>query len=219
MTILFDIETGPLSDAELAAVEPKFKPPGNYKKPEAIAEWMAEARKEWVAGAALSAITGRVLAIGYGRNDNGTRDVHLSIEDDEAAMIRGFWRNYQGATKIGDAWETDGRTRWVGFNIFGFDLPFLIRRSWKLNVPIPEGLRIRGWWSDRWLDLMDLWQLGDRRGYVSLDSVARHLGVGQKSGNGADFAKTLKEDPQAARVYLSNDIQLTMGVHDRLCPF
>ena len=47
----------------------------------------------------------------------------------------------------------------VGFNSNQFDLPFLIRRSWKHNVAVPMGIRRGRYWSDQVLDLRDVWQL------------------------------------------------------------
>jgi hypothetical protein len=64
-TYIFDIETGPRSRAELAECVPTFEAPSNWKDPEKIRAHVAEKEAEWFQSAALSALTGRVLAIGY----------------------------------------------------------------------------------------------------------------------------------------------------------
>ena len=104
----------------------------------------------------------------------------------------------------------------IGFNIFNFDLPFLIRRSWKHRVPVPFGLRRGRYWCEQLVDLRDAWQLGDRQAKGSLDSIARHLGVGAKNGEGKAFAELWQSDRPKAEAYLRNDVELTAKVADVL---
>jgi uncharacterized protein YprB with RNaseH-like and TPR domain len=102
--------------------------------------------------------------------------------------------------------------RLAGFNIFQFDLPFLIRRSWKHRVPVPLGLRRGRYWNDELIDLREVWQVGDRMARGSLDAIAKHLGVGEKNGDGAEFAKLWATDRTRALAYLQNDVGLTARV-------
>ena len=124
--ITFDIETGLSPDA--AEFAPEFEAPANYKDPVKIAAYKAEKLTEWVEQAALSAVTGRVLAIGLRENGKTT----IICEDDEAAMLRDFWAFV----------APDGRIRapLVGFKSNRFDVPFLVRRSWRNRVPVPGGI-------------------------------------------------------------------------------
>ena len=66
------------------------------------------------------------------------------------------------------------------------------------------------------IDLRDAWQLGDRQARGSLDVIAKHLGVGTKNGNGADFAKLWQTDRKQALAYLKNDLELTARVAEAL---
>src|SRR5664280_2664533 len=171
-TIVFDIETGPLPEAELAALVPPFDPAevktGNLKDPEKVAAKIAEAeathRREFFDKAALDPLTGRVLAVGVmvfdARGEKGPAFAgggRFSIigHDDEAETLRGFWELTRG--------EMGRLNPLVGFNIFAFDLPFLFRRSWKHRVAVPFGIRRGRYWGDQILDLRDAWQLGDRQ--------------------------------------------------------
>jgi len=104
----------------------------------------------------------------------------------------------------------------IGFNICNFDLPFLYRRSWKHRIAVPFGIRRGRYWSDQVVDLRDAWQLGDRQARGSLDSIARHLGVGAKNGDGKAFAELWQSDRKSAEAYLRNDIELTAKVADVL---
>ena len=211
-TIIYDIETGPLPEADLAALLPPFDPAdiktGHLKDPEKIAAKLAEAelnhRRNFFEQAALDPLTGRVVAVGLLAN----AEFRVIGHDDEAQTLREFWDATRGEM---------GRTnRMVGFNSNSFDLPFLIRRSWKHRVPVPFGIRRGRYWGDEMIDLRDAWQLGDRQARGSLDVVAKHLGVGAKSGSGADFAKLWQCDRAKAVDYLRNDLELTARVADAL---
>jgi len=223
-TIVFDVETGPLAEGELSALLPPFDPAevktGNLKDPAKIAEKIAEAeanhRRDFFDRAALDPLTGRVVAIGMLVFDEAPAGGHqceagpaggecvIIGNDDEARTLREFWEMTRG--------EMGRMTPLIGFNIFGFDLPFLFRRSWKRRVPIPFGLRRGRYWGDQVIDLRDAWQLGDRQARGSLDSIAKHLGVGAKNGEGKAFAELWRSDRAKAEAYLRNDLELTAKI-------
>ena len=213
-TIIFDIETAPLPEKDLEALLPPFDPAevrtGNLKDPDKIAAKLAEAeanhRRDFFERAALDPLTGRVLAIGCLWPE--TSDFTVFDHDDEARMLQSFW-----AACEGEAWRIN---KMIGFNTHVFDLPFLIRRSWKHRVPVPFGIRRGRYWGEEMIDLRDAWQLGDRQARGSLDAIAKHLGVGAKNGNGADFAKLWETDRAAAVEYLKNDLELTAKIADVL---
>jgi hypothetical protein len=81
---------------------------------------------------------------------------------------------------------------------------------------VPFGIRRGRYWSDEMVDLRDAWQLGDRQARGSLDTIAKHLGVGAKNGSGADFAALWQSDREKATEYLRNDLQLTARVAEAL---
>ncbi len=213
-TLIFDIETGPLPESELAALLPPFDPAevktGNIKDPDKIAAKVAEAetnhRRDFLDRAALDPLTGRVVAVGLLYPDSG--EFHVIGHDDEAATLREFWEATRG--------EMGRIHQMVGFNTHLFDLPFLIRRSWKHRVPVPFGIRRGRYWSEEMIDLRDGWQLGDRMARGSLDVIAKHLGVGAKNGDGKAFAELWARDRAQAVAYLRNDVQLTAKVADVL---
>lgn len=169
----------------------------------------SEQWEEFVAKAALSAVTGRVLAIGYGQADD---DRLVEVDTDESgedALLTGFWERFEEAAK------TDGLM--IGFNVKGFDLPFLVRRSWKLGVDVPgELLRDGRYWHRAIIDLYELWQCGHRGQSISLDRLCQFLGFEGKlkDVDGADFAG-LYLDPATrgqAIAYAQQDIVCTLDV-------
>ncbi|MGH7970806.1 MAG: ribonuclease H-like domain-containing protein [Limisphaerales bacterium] len=213
-TIFFDIETGPLPEQELAQMVPPFDPNevkvGNLKDPEKIAAKRAEAEanhhREFVERAALDPLTGRVLAVGL---LSGHGDFCVISHEDEAAILREFWKTCRGG-------DMSGLNRMVCFNSHSFDLPFLIRRSFKYRIKIPLGIRRGRYWSDQMVDLREEWQLGDRQARGSLDSLARYFGVGQKNGQGHDFARLWRENRGQAMAYLRTDLELTAKIAEAL---
>jgi predicted PolB exonuclease-like 3'-5' exonuclease len=206
--LVFDIETGPEQDSVLTLMEPEFSAPSNYRDEAKIAEHIDRQRMEWREKAALDATTGRILAIGTMLDD---KQRLLSVDPEhgisEQEVIRSFWE--QAAP--------NGRWRHlVGFNSNRFDIPYLIRRSYKLGIRVPFGAMNGRYLNPKFIDLMDFWRLGDFHASISLDRLARHLGVGAKNGNGAEFAALLETDRASALDYLANDIRLTVAVAKRL---
>ncbi len=229
--IYFDIETGPLPEKELLAMLPPFDPAevktGNLKDPAKVAEKIAEARenhqRDFIERAALDPLTGRVLAIGVLRvtpayDDHAGElnrepadlagEFSVIAHDDEKTLLCYFWAMVRG---------DHGRLNpLIGFNSNLFDLPFLIRRSWKHGVSIPGGIRRGRYWGDQVIDIRDCWQLGDRMAKGSLASIAKHFGLGDKAGSGKDFAALWKSNPDAAIAYLRQDLNLTKAIADKL---
>lgn len=212
--LYFDIETGPLPQNEL--VIPPFDPSqvklGNIKNPDLIAEKIQKAEEthaaDYIKNAALDALSGQVLAIGY-RIEHEDMQVLCADAEGEAAMLRQFWKVLE---------FHDRKPQLIGFNIKPFDLPFLYKRSWKHRVTPPYWLRGNRYWNELVFDLREIWQLGDNRAHGSLASICRHLGLGEKAGNGADFYTLWQTDREAAINYCLRDVQLTQRVADILIP-
>jgi hypothetical protein len=97
----------------------------------------------------------------------------------------------------------------IGFNTQGFDLPFVIRRSWHHGITVPKTVMTSGrYWSDTLVDLMIAWRCGGYKDFISLDNLAKFLNVGQKNGNGELFHVLWNQDRDAAVAYLTNDVRL-----------
>lgn len=205
--IVFDVETAPLTNSELARVMPEFNAPKGWKDFEKIATYREEARREWLLNAALSAITGRVLAIGI-RHGPDTKVIGV---DSEADMLTLFWDYWNTST------TSDGAGKWVGFCCRSFDVPFLVQRSWVNKVKVPHDIMEGRYITHRIVDLQERWLCfgRDSKG-CSLDAVAKSLGVGQKNGKGSDFGALWNTDRDAAIGYLKNDLALTAAVAERL---
>ena len=237
-TIFFDIETGPQPWADIEQFYvapdplPKFDPGsvklGNATKPDIVAEKIETARlkhaqaKEqeaadreahrltWLAEAPLAPTLGRVVAIGYKRDEN----VRIDGRPNETDLLLRFWEIAQK--------QMAGRRPMIGHNIFGFDLPFLMRRSWILGVRIPASLIDKyRYWHPCFVDTMQVWGCGQYGYRASLDHLGRvFTGQGKTEHcTGADFHRLwggTDEEREIAEQYLRNDLELTAEVARRL---
>lgn len=201
--IVFDIETAPVSKSELEAAMPKFEAPKNYTDPAKIAKAIQEKIADFIADAALSEETGWVCAIGIWNESNGY-EMFVSDTLSEKEIIEKFWSRIWDGHAITD--------KIIGFNSNKFDVPFLVRRSWKLGISIPPTVlnRVRGrmYINEMFTDLLDWWDMGTHD-TISLARFAKFLGVGTKTGDGKFFHILLGNDKEAAIAYLKNDIDLT----------
>lgn len=201
---IFDIETGAASPEVLQRVRPEFKAARNLKDPAKIAADIADKEADWLERAALDASTGVVLAIGIG---SGLASVRI-FEGEEKAIISDFWCWLHDRIAAGE--------EVAGFNIYGFDLPMLVRRSWILGIPAPRIIRKGRYWHENLVDVMEVWTCGNRDQKISLDNLSKALGIGEKTGSGKDFAALLKENRLEAIAYLKQDIALTRKCCERL---
>lgn len=215
--IILDIETTAAENAAQFIAEPK--PPGSMKKAETIAAWEREEKPGLIAKAleeaALSPLTGRVLAIGVLNDKLGgpAGPVLLHEYATERELLAAFWELYK-STKYPD----EAAPQWVTFNGEGFDWPFLWKRSLINGLRPPRVFNARGYMLDHFIDLRRVWQCGDRQAHGSLDVIARLCGLAGKSGHGAEFGR-LYADPATrpqALAYLAHDLQMTKQLAERM---
>lgn len=212
--IVFDIETGPQDEDCLRSICPPFDESevkcGNIKDPEKIKAKIDQARDAhfatFLANAALSAATGQVVAIGiYNVSGDASQFIVLDATADgcdESGIINSWWSIVRRCIA--------SNVPMAGHNIFGFDLPFLVQRSWILGIDVPvAAVDISSKWTN-WhrcfVDTMKMWQLGTSC-KSNFDLVGKLLGTGGKSAgdHGAMFHELIKTDRDAAIAYLEND--------------
>jgi DNA polymerase elongation subunit (family B) len=207
VSLVLDIETGGRPDAETFC--PEFAAPSNYKDAAKIAAVQAEKKAEWLDRAALSAISGYVIAVGLARDDKEI----TTLEGDEKGILSLTF----DAIKV--ALENGGIV--TGWNLLGFDLPFLAQRARVHGVTISPLVmsfyRGRPSWNQNIIDAQLVWLAGQREftGH-NLNTVCRLLGLGEKTGKGKDFAALWESDRDAAREYLKQDVKLTRSLAQRL---
>lgn len=212
-TVIWDIETAPLPEEELKAICPPFDPSevktGNLG-PKKAAEKIAKAEETHFQSfrdkAALSPVSGRLVVVGLWHVAHG--DFWMKSTDDvpEKVAIESLFKEF--GEMIADNWTL------VGHNIFGFDLPWLIKRAAILGADTSHSemlFQIGGRyvnWHGNFFDTRTLWQLGDTRAESNFELIGRALGTGGKSEGdcGKDFHKLWVNDRGKAVAYLKNDV-------------
>jgi hypothetical protein len=105
--------------------------PKNYKDPQKIAAYVANKQADQVSRMALDIDYARIVSIAIGRGFKGEPEVRLAGSDkEEAEVLTWFWENLVGAQLSAQ----DPSYTLFGYNLVGYDLPIILRRSWVLKV-------------------------------------------------------------------------------------
>lgn len=176
----------------------------------ACTDHRAAALAEFVSRAALNPVTGCVLAVGVRVLDSGKQAI---VADDEATTLQKVWSKLTASNN----------SRIIGHNIKGFDLPFMMRRSWILQVDVPNWVFDGRFFHRCFIDTRDLWLCGQPWGQCesSLGVVGQALGLGGKTDgvSGGDFSRLWNGTPEEralAKEYLLRDLELTAKVAQRM---
>lgn len=127
--LIVDLETAPIEDAEQYLTDP-VSAPANYKDPEKIASYIADARQQQLGKCALDPDLCRMVAIGWCYSDR-SEPVVMGAENarTERWLLEQFWDN--AIAPLG------GIRTLITFNGHRFDLPVLMRRSLYLGIRHP----------------------------------------------------------------------------------
>ena len=204
--LYFDIETGGRDLEDVQRFMPTEWPTGNAKDPAKIAAAIEEKKAEWLDRTALSAVTGQILA------------ASVAIDDDEPIFIH----NVGEQLMLGELCDYLNEAIMKDFNIYhfngeGFDLPFICQRAAVLGLPgftkYTSTYKGKRYWQEQFIDVLRMWNMSNMIvAGTNLGNLARLLGVGEKSGSGADFAALLKTDFEKAKAYALNDVAILRGV-------
>jgi len=215
LVTILDIETIAQPESEIRSKLQPFDANkvalGVLKDPDKIMAKIMEAEANHgnaeVERAALSAETG-IVAISGMMNDS----LHQFADSEEDVIEKTFDKMMQVFSGGGII---------SGWNVKGFDLPFLVKRAWLIGVKVParifNPLKPRYPWSDSIIDLMEVWKAGQyTEKHTSLNAALRHLGLPEKTGLGADFGKLWASDKGAALAYNADDLDRELKVAMRL---
>ena len=169
---------------------------------------------------ALQAEEGRVLTIGIIIEENGqikhrgllgrdraTYKFHL----DEAKTLRSFW-------KLMNEFQPQ-RDQVIGHNIFDFDLLFLYKRSIIQRVQPSVNLNFARYRSQPIFDTMREWERWGRSN-ISLDRLARTLGLESSKQNGIDGSMVYDHfcigQHEEIAAYCMRDVDLVRAIYYRM---
>lgn len=210
MSLIIDIESlAKPAEVILANLPPwdedeaRTRLPKNYKVPATIGSWLEEDRsnhgKDILDRAALMPEYANVAVVGV-YNEVGVGQASLKDHAEEV-LVGAALEHIEMAARKG---------RFVlGWNILGFDLPFLIRRAWILGVKV--GTMIynplsRYPVSENIVDMMDRFKCGNRKApHTSLNNALKSMGLPEKP-DGKEFAKMWAESQTKALAYNREEI-------------
>jgi 3'-5' exonuclease len=168
--IVLDIETSTIPGVE--SFLGQIRAPANYKKPEAIEKYIAEAREKELDSAELDPDLCRIVAIAY---QDVAPDIPIDPQGwtaadshEERDMLEQFWK----VVRAGYA----GPKVLIGFNILDFDVPALLRRSLYLGVTAVK-YDVSRFRHHRIVDIMQELSMDGKLKYRSKDWYCRRLGI------------------------------------------
>jgi DNA polymerase elongation subunit (family B) len=171
---------------------------------------------------ALDGDFGRVLTVGVIVEEDeqiihrgllGRERQTMMFHLDEARTLHGFWKLLKGFNVR--------RDQIVGHNLFDFDLPFLYKRSVIQRVRPSVELPFTRYRSQPIFDTMHQWNKWSPRKYVSLDRLAKVLGLESSKSQGIDggrvYDKFCEGCHQEIADYCMRDVELVREIYYRMC--
>jgi 3'-5' exonuclease len=172
MKIYCDVETIP----SVNPPDPKeIQAPSNYKDPLKIQAYQAEKVDETWRKQSLDSMQGRLACIGWALEDEAPRSLTLKLDAEDERELLVQFENEILENRGGEA------ITWIGHNFQSFDGVWLRRKAIQNKLLHLPGLISLDRFKGNVLDTMLLWSPHDPRDRVSLDRLARFLGLGGKT--------------------------------------
>lgn len=194
--LFFDIETIPAGSDQHGMLR------AHLEARQAAGKDPEETFETYLSKTGLGGEFGRIACVAYAVDD-GPVEVLWGEETD---ILTGFWN------------AAAGIQRFVGHNIYEFDLPFLMKRSRILGVKpswMPNFARYR---QTPIYDTMREWELWANR-FVSLDTLAKALNLptSKDAMSGADVAEYYADGRiEEICEYCKKDVALTRQIYEKL---
>lgn len=221
MLTVIDIETIPdLRDGAIQRCIDAIEPPGNYKKPESIAEWKAAnaatlGAEQWQR-TALDPMCGSIGVICWAVESGEIRHVCREPNQSESDMLSLWLTNLKADLNDGGGMRLP---RWTGWNVADFDLRFLAIRLAVHGLKPPFSLPVNSRYDGTQVcDLMKVWS--GYKGYQKQSAVAEVLGIEvPDKTDGADIWRLVQEKGiDAAVSKCKSDVEVLRQIYWRMQP-
>jgi hypothetical protein len=170
---------------------------------------------------ALDGNWGRVLTVGVIAEQDGVETARgllgrerqtMRFHLDEARTLRGFWKLLRN-------FDTR-RDLLIGHNVFDFDLLFLYKRSVVQRVQPSISLSFARYRSAPVFDTMHEWNKWSPRKFISLDELAKVLGLESSKTDGMNGCRVYEKfcagcHDEIAR-YCMRDVELVRRIYHRM---
>lgn len=194
--IFLDIETQATTDpAVIKRVTDAVKPPGQYKKPESIAEWMrtegVAAKLEAIGRTALDGTYGSIVSVAYAV-DKGEIQVLTTQDITEAELLEKLRINFLSSLFCAFNGEFDFRFIFQRYVVNNLAVPYLPRSSKDFYDPMVEWAGYRGFIKQQ--------ELEQALGIVRDDKLTgADVGTALLAGDWAAVVQHNKEDVRCLR--------------------
>ncbi|MDO8486946.1 MAG: ribonuclease H-like domain-containing protein [Candidatus Curtissbacteria bacterium] len=198
MNLYFDIETIPAQENQhgiLKEIHAKKKADG--KKVESNFD-------QYLAATSFDGAFGQIICIGYAKDD---KPVEV-LKGDEKQILKDFWAIAENARLF------------IGFNNMDFDLRFIYQRSIVCGEKPSVDLSFARYRNNPIYDIMHEWNKWDLRSHISLDGLAKALGIPSSKGGeieGKDVARAYT-DGRIKEIcdYCKKDVEVTRAIYRKM---
>jgi DNA polymerase elongation subunit (family B) len=199
--IVIDIES--CASPSAAQLLDPVRAPKHFKDPAKIDAYCRDEFEKRVTNAGLEADLCEIVAVGWQHADENCGHVFTRASSHERELLTALWQEIEQRAII-------------GFNVLGFDLPVLVRRSQILEVPYPR-LNLDRYRTPH-VDLLETLTFNGKLTYRTLGFYARLFGIpNHDQHKGADIAQLVaKEDWGAVANHCRSDVELTAALARRL---
>lgn len=160
--------------------------------------------EDYLAATSFDGAFGRIVCIGYAIDDKPAE----VISGTEKEILTKFWRVAKDVTLF------------IGFNCMDFDLRFIYQRSIVSGVKPTKELNFARYRSDPIFDIMWEWRKWVRDPSVSLDDLAKALGISSSKGGeieGKNVAKAYEQGRlKEICAYCAKDVEVTREIYKRM---
>lgn len=168
---------------------------------------------------AIYAEFGKIICISCGIITGSLAERKLSLKSfsghDEKELLTGF-------VDLLRKWAPDHSRYLCAHNGKDFDFPYLCRRMIINGIAIPAVLNVSGKkpWEVQHIDTMDLWKFGEFKSFVSLNLLARTLGIPTPKDDidGSQVGQVYWQQKDLARIvtYCQKDVITVAQVYLRI---
>lgn len=164
--------------------------------------------------AGIYAEFGKIVCIGLGYFVNVKGSYTLKIKsiasDDEKDILNEF-------KLVCNKFFKSSEKQFCGHNIREFDIPYICRRSFINQIPLPDilaDLQYKKPWENPMLDTLQFWKFGEYKNFTSVDLLSTVLEIESPKGDidGSDVARVYWKENDLHRIihYCNRDI-VTVG--------
>ena len=196
--LFLDIETVPAGKEKHKLLK------GIYDKRKADGKKMSGTVKEYIESTGFDGSFGRIICISYAINTGEPQ----SLSGDEKETLKKFWLIAKDVNLF------------VGHNIYDFDLRFIYQRSVIFGVRPTQDLPFARYRKSPIYDTMYEWNKWNFQSKISLDNLAKALGLETSKGGeieGKNVAKAYgKGKIEEIIKYCEDDIRVTRNIYNKM---